>query len=75
MTRPCDGLVVLDFSCGMAGALTTALLADFGAAVIKIEPPDGDRFRSPPASLACNRGKKSVVLNLKTAEGATARGN
>ena len=39
MAGPCDGLVVLDFSWGMAGGLATAVLADFGAEVIKIEPP------------------------------------
>jgi formyl-CoA transferase/CoA:oxalate CoA-transferase len=53
----------------MAGGLATAVLADFGADVIKIEPPDGDPFRSHPAWLAWNRGKKSAVLDLKTAEG------
>jgi CoA:oxalate CoA-transferase len=69
MAGPCDGLVVLDFSWGMAGGLATAVLADFGADVIKIEPPAGDPFRSRPAWLAWNRGKKSTVLDLKTAEG------
>src|ERR1700722_12116624 len=69
MAGPCDGLVVLDFSWGMAGGLATAVLADFGADVIKIEPPAGDPFRSRPAGLAWNRGKKSTVLDLKTAEG------
>jgi crotonobetainyl-CoA:carnitine CoA-transferase CaiB-like acyl-CoA transferase len=53
----------------MAGGLATAVLADFGAEVVKIEPPDGDPFRRHPAWLAWNRGKKSAVLNLKTAEG------
>jgi crotonobetainyl-CoA:carnitine CoA-transferase CaiB-like acyl-CoA transferase len=69
MAGPCSGLVVLDFSWGMAGGLATAVLADFGADVIKIEPPGGDPFRSHPAWLAWNRGKKSAVLNLKTPEG------
>ena len=69
MAGPCNGLVVLDFSWGMAGGLATAVLADFGADVIKIEPPAGDPFRSHPAWLAWNRGKKSAVLDLKTAEG------
>ncbi|HEY2107304.1 MAG TPA: CoA transferase, partial [Candidatus Binataceae bacterium] len=53
----------------MAGGLATAVLADFGAEVIKIEPPAGDPFRSYPAWLAWNRGKKSAVLDLKTAQG------
>ena len=69
MAGPCNGLVVLDFSWGMAGGLATAVLADFGSDVIKIEPPAGDPFRSHPAWLAWNRGKKSAVLDLKTAEG------
>jgi crotonobetainyl-CoA:carnitine CoA-transferase CaiB-like acyl-CoA transferase len=69
MAGPCDGLVVLDFTWGMAGGLATAVLADFGAEVIKIEPPAGDPFRSHPAWIAWNRGKKSAVLDLKTAEG------
>jgi crotonobetainyl-CoA:carnitine CoA-transferase CaiB-like acyl-CoA transferase len=49
----------------MAGGLASAVLGDFGAEVIKIEPPSGDPFRSHPAWLAWNRGKKSVVLDLK----------
>ena len=69
MAGPCDGVVVLDFSWGMAGGLATAVLADFGSDVIKIEPPAGDPFRSHPAWLAWNRGKKSIILDLKTAEG------
>src|ERR1700687_2003128 len=69
MVGPCDGLVVLDFSWGMAGGLATAVLADFAADVIKIEPPQGDPFRNHPAWLAWNRGKKSIVLDLKIAEG------
>ena len=71
MAGPCNGLVVLDFSWGMAGGLATAVLADFGADVVKIEPPTGDPFRSHPAWLAWNRGKKSAVLDLKTAQGRT----
>jgi crotonobetainyl-CoA:carnitine CoA-transferase CaiB-like acyl-CoA transferase len=69
MAGPCDGLFVLDFSWGMAGGLATAVLADFGCDVIKIEPPAGDPFRNHPAWLAWNRGKKSAVLDLKTVEG------
>ncbi|HEV3110251.1 MAG TPA: CoA transferase [Candidatus Binataceae bacterium] len=69
MAGPCNGLVVLDFSWGMAGGLATAVLADFGSDVVKIEPPAGDPFRKHPAWLAWNRGKKSAVLDLKTADG------
>ena len=69
MAGPGDGLVVLDFSWGMAGGLATAVLADFGAEVIKIEPPKGDPFRGHPAWAAWNRGKRSIAVDLKTAEG------
>lgn len=69
MAGPCSGLTVLDFSWGMPGALATAVLADFGAEVIKVEPPTGDPFRTHPTWLAWNRGKKGIVLDLKTSEG------
>ena len=63
MGGPCSGLTALDFSFGMSGALTTAVLADFGAEVVKVEPPTGDPYRSQGAWLAWNRGKKSIVLD------------
>ena len=69
MGGPCSGLTALDFSFGMPGALTTAVLADFGAEVVKVEPPTGDPYRSQGAWLAWNRGKKSIVLDLETPEG------
>jgi crotonobetainyl-CoA:carnitine CoA-transferase CaiB-like acyl-CoA transferase len=53
----------------MPGALATAVLADFGADVIKVEPPTGDPLRSHPSWLAWNRGKKSIVLNMETPTG------
>src|SRR5262245_60344775 len=69
MAGPCEGLVVLDFSWGMAGGLARGVLADFGADAIEIEAPSVDPFRSHPAWLAWNRGKKGAVLDLKTVEG------
>jgi crotonobetainyl-CoA:carnitine CoA-transferase CaiB-like acyl-CoA transferase len=69
MSSPCDGLRVIDFSWWMAGPLATMVLADNGADVIKVEPPDGDPARDLPAFQTWNRGKQSVVLDLKTAEG------
>src|SRR5262245_58537974 len=65
MSGPCAGLRVLDFSWGMAGALATLILADAGADVIKVEPPDGDPFWSEPAYLQWQRGKQSLCLDLK----------
>ena len=69
MAGPCTGLTVLDFSLGMPGALCTLVMADYGADVIKVEPPGGDPFRFQPAWISWNRGKKGIVLDLGTAEG------
>ncbi len=45
------------------------LLGDYGADVLKIEPPGGDPFRTAPAYTVWNRNKRSVVLDLATTEG------
>jgi formyl-CoA transferase len=45
------------------------LLADQGAEVIKVERPEGDPARKHPAFATWNRGKRSVVLDLKSAAG------
>ncbi len=80
MTRALEGLFVIDFTTTIAGPHATRLLADLGALVIKIEPPEGDMMRARPprrqgASSSfgqLNAGKKSIVLDLKTAEGVAA---
>ena len=69
MAGPCTGLTVLDFSLGMPGAICTLVMADYGAEVIKVEPPGGDPFRFQPAWISWNRGKKGIVLDLSTTEG------
>jgi formyl-CoA transferase len=74
------GLRVLDVTQVMAGPFCSMLLADFGADVIKIEPPAGDSTRQMPGAVglespsfnAVNRGKRSLVVNLKTREGRDA---
>jgi crotonobetainyl-CoA:carnitine CoA-transferase CaiB-like acyl-CoA transferase len=53
----------------MPGAICTLAMADYGAEVIKVEPPGGDPFRFQPAWISWNRGKKGIVVDLKTAEG------
>ena len=72
MAGPCTGLTVLDFSQGMPGAICTLVLADYGAEVIKVEPPGGDPFRFQPGWISWNRGKKGIVLDLDSEEGRLA---
>ena len=62
---PFVGLEVLDLSWGMSGQLTTMCLADLGARVIRIEPPEGAPFSDQPGYRVWNRGKERVALNLK----------
>ena len=69
MTQVFEGITVLDFTRGMAGSITTMVMSDFGAEVTKVEPPGGDLFRGWPGAIQWNRGKKSVILDLKTPEG------
>ena len=78
--KPYRGLFVLDASQGIAGPYCATLLAACGAEVVKVEPPDGDWSRGLSTRegtqsvmhVAFNRGKRSVVLDLRTEEGRTA---
>ncbi len=69
MAQVFECITVLDFTRGMAGSITTMVMSDFGAEVIKVEPPGGDPFRSWAGAIQWNRGKRSVILDLKTSEG------
>ena len=69
MVQVFDGITVLDFTGGRAGGVATMVMSDFGAEVIKVEPPGGEKFRNSPGAVQWNRGKKSVALDLKTPEG------
>src|SRR5438093_11126637 len=75
---PLQGIRVLDFTRVLAGPAASLALADLGAEVIKVEPPGtGDETRTfPPFRdgeshyfLSVNRGKKSIVLDLKSEAG------
>lgn len=63
------GVRVIDFGHYLAAPLAGMLLADQGAEVIKVERPEGDPARHHPAFATWNRGKQSIVLDLKTPEG------
>jgi crotonobetainyl-CoA:carnitine CoA-transferase CaiB-like acyl-CoA transferase len=59
-----QGVRVLDCTQGLAGPLASMLMADFGAEVLKIEPPEGDRAKSEPGYLTWNRNKRRLILDL-----------
>ncbi len=63
-----ENLRVLDLTWGVAGPMTTMLLADNGASVTKIEPPGGDPFRGQLGYKVWQRGKRSAILDLKNAD-------
>ena len=67
------GIRVIELTEGIAGPYAARFLADQGADVIKIEPADGDSYRSEPGFQVFNRNKRSVILDddsqlLKTAD-------
>ncbi len=69
MSQVFEGIRIIDLTQGMAGPLATMILADYGAEVIRLEPPGGDPMWDHPAYLMWNRGKKSVVLDWSSEEG------
>jgi len=82
MTTPAalDGITVIDLSHALAGPFASTMLGDYGAEIIKIEPPGGEIARAwePPFYggesayfVNLNRNKKSVVVDLKHPEGRT----
>ena len=78
MDKPLSGVRVAEFCSTAAGPFCAMLLADMGAEVVKVEPPEGDALRQwPPINngfsenfASVNRNKKSVVLDLKDPESA-----
>ena len=76
MPGPLQGVRVIDLTAVLLGPFATQHLADMGADVIKVEPPEGDLLRASGASLgrdkgmgpiymAANRNKRSICLDLK----------
>jgi crotonobetainyl-CoA:carnitine CoA-transferase CaiB-like acyl-CoA transferase len=75
------GLRILDLTSVILGPYATQILGDLGAEIVKVEPPEGDSMRpvAPQAAPGlsaifanCNRNKRSVALDLKTAAGRKA---
>ena len=60
---PLDGIRVLDASTGVAGPMAAMYLADFGADVVKLEPPGGDPARARPGFAMWNRNKRGIVID------------
>jgi len=74
---PLQGVKVLDLTSMVSGPVGAMILADQGAEVIKVEPVSGELVRHMaathnginPVFFSCNRGKKSIALDLKSQEG------
>ena len=66
--RPLSHITVVDLTVNLPGPFCSMTLADLGARVIKVEPPSGDPLRRSASGMwaALNRGKESIVLDLKT---------
>ncbi len=66
--RPLCHVRVVDFGQYLAGPLVGMMLADLGAEVIRIDPPDGPRWKDPAFDML-SRGKRALTLDLKSTEG------
>jgi crotonobetainyl-CoA:carnitine CoA-transferase CaiB-like acyl-CoA transferase len=71
MAGPLEGYKVVELSRGVAGPMAGMFFADYGAEVIRIEPPGGDPYRGHlPGYHVWNRGKRSLTLDLKSVAGS-----
>lgn len=77
-----EGIRIVDLTSVVFGPYATEIMADLGASVIKVEGPEGDQFRHAgrpratrgmgPCTLNLNKGKQSLAIDLKTADGKAA---
>ena len=68
--KPLTNLTVLELTVNVPGPFCGMIMADLGARVIKVEPPGGDPLRNSAGMWASlNRGKQSLLMDLKTAGG------
>ena len=77
-----EGIRIVDLTSVVFGPYATEIMADLGASVIKVEGPEGDQFRHAgrprttrgmgPCTMNLNKGKQSLAIDLKTAEGKAA---
>ena len=64
MSGPLQGIAVVDLGLGPVTGLATMVLADFGAEVVKVEPPGGDPYRAMPSSRTWLRGKSTLEVDF-----------
>lgn len=69
MASALEGVRIIELAQGIAGPYTGMLLAEQGAEVIKVEPPQGDKARGTPGFHVWNRSKRSVAADLTTRDG------
>ena len=78
MSRPLDGIRILDFTWAQQGPYATVMLSDMGAEIIKVEPRGGEMGRNAvagqtviprPYFVAHDRGKRSITLDVRTGAG------
>ena len=67
--KPLHGIRVIDFGCYLAGPLVGRILADAGATVTSVTPPNGPLWNHKHVNHALSRGKQSIPLDLKSAAG------
>src|SRR6185295_9601945 len=75
--KPLEGIHIIEIGAYISAPYAGALLAALGAEVVKVEPPEGEAFRrgvgvSSPYFVQYNTGKKSIAVDLKSADGRRA---